>query len=94
MRNIKEVFERYNFSVEKQKQGYFISQYTPAGEDWGFTLENLEDIKDYAENFDPDEEFDMWMEARHRVRGVPSPHDLWEDQIWKQNMLKNVANEV
>lgn len=94
MKNIKEILENKGFSVTDEGNNFFVSQYTPAGEDWGFYLDNLEDIKSYAENFDPDEEFSFWMEARGRVRGVPSPHDLWEDQCWKQDLFNKILNEL
>ena len=95
MRNIVEVFTNYGFFVQKESDGWNISKYTPAGEDWWFCLNKLEDIKDYAENFNPEEEFEVWVEAKKNgEKGIPPYGELWQDQIWKQNMLKNVANEV
>lgn len=79
------------FYVSKDCGQLFISQYTPAGEDWGFYLEKLEDIYSYAEYFDPEYEFEMWVEAkRNGFRGVPSYFELWEDQLWKKETLKNI----
>ena len=68
--------------------------YTPAGEDWEFYVTDEEDFKQYAENFDPEEEFKMWVETRNVVSGVPDIPTLWKDQLWKQEKLKEVANAL
>lgn len=96
MKSIKKILEENGFTVERSYSGgYYISQYTPAGEDWGIELDKLEDFPEYAENFDPEEEFEMWIEAKHSgVRGVPSPAILWEDQKWKENLLDEVLQQI
>lgn len=92
---MKEILENNGFLVTDEGNGYFIEQYTPAGEDWGFYLDNLADIKKYAENFDENEEFEMWVEAKKNgVAGVPDYSDLWQDQLWKKEILNTVANEI
>lgn len=96
-KKIIKILESNGFDVtrESDEQQWFIHQYTPAGEDWGFYLENLDDLVDYAENFDPDDEFEMWVEAKKNgTRGVPSYSELFEDQLWKQNILKEVADFI
>lgn len=93
MTNIRRILENNGFSITKINGGYELSQYTPAGEDWSITVNHLKDIKDYE--FDAEEEFAMWMEARHNgFSGVPSPHELWEDQLWKQELLDKIATEI
>lgn len=95
MKNIKKILEDNNFVVTKEGNQYFISQYTPAGEDWGFYLDKLEDLKTYAENFDPDEEFEMWVEAKKNgVSDVPSYRELLDDQEWKQEILLKMAEQI
>ena len=96
MIDVKKILEDHGFNVEQQEDGqWFISQYTPAGEDWGFSIGSLAEIKEYAENFDPEEEFSMWIEAKHNgVKGVPGIAELWQDQLWKQEILKKCASEV
>ena len=58
-----------------------LEKYSPEGEDFSmiidFETENpvdsfLKDLKDYYEDFDPDEHAEMWIEARGRVSGVPN----------------------
>lgn len=86
------ILERYGFDISKDECGYFIHQYTPAGEDWGFYVEKLKEVIDYAETFSPDEEFLMWLEAKKSgVSGVPSSDELWKDQLWKQEILEKVS---
>ena len=91
---IKKVLEKNGFNVEKVGGGWIISQFTPAGEDWFIELNRLEKIKEFCENFDPEEEFEMWILARGKVSGVPSPSKLWEDQMWKKNLLEEILLEL
>lgn len=94
-KNITKILEKNGFDVNVYDNYYEINQYTPAGEDWFITLNDLNDIVEYAENFDPEEEFTMWMEARQRgTRGVPGPAELWQDQLWKQKLLNKIANKI
>lgn len=89
------IFERAGFFVFRNSDYIELSQYTPAGEDWRITLEKPADIIDYAEMFDPDEEFEMWMEAKQNgVAGVPKGSELWKDQLWKKNVLNKVAEKI
>lgn len=92
---ILKTFEDLGFDVSKEGKQYFIHQYTPAGEDWGFYLEKLHDVIEYAQNFDVDEEFKMWLDAKQNgVRGVPEASELWQDQCWKRGILVRLANRI
>ena len=91
---IAKILEKHGFNVKKNGMGYDISQYTPAGEDWNICLFNLTEIKRYCEEFDPEEEFTMWVQAKGKVDGVPSIPELWKDQEWKQSVLNKVLEEV
>lgn len=94
-KSITRILVKHGFTVDKESSQYFIHQYTPEGEDWGFYLEHLKDIVDYSENFDPGEEFAMWVEAKmNGFHGVPEHANLWEDQQWKREILNKVADEV
>lgn len=88
---IEQIFEYYDFNVYDTGDGFELSQYTPEGEDWYIYLNNLEDIVEYAEDFDAGEEFKVWFGAN---RGEPDVAELWEDQLWKQKLLNKVAEEV
>ena len=94
-KTIIKILENNGFRVNKEDNQYFISQYTPAGEDWGFYLEDLHDLPKYAENFDVDENFQMLIEAKQNgVRGVPSYSVLLKDQQWKQQTLRKIARLI
>ena len=92
---IKTILTENGFEVTKEDDGYAIHQYTPEGEDWWLYFDKLTDIVEYAEYFSPDDEFEMWVEAKHNgVRGVPGISELWQDQLWKQGILNKVAKEI
>ena len=92
---ISEILENNGFSIKNDGEVIWVSQYTPAGEDWNLSFNKLEEIVDYADDFDPEEEFAVWVEARmNGISGVPSPSILWKDQEWKRNILEKVAGEV
>lgn len=65
MKNWQTVLENNGFDVEYETGSIYISQYTPAGEDWGFSVTSKEDFINYAENFDPEENFNLLWEARN-----------------------------
>jgi hypothetical protein len=73
-KSIKKILENNGFSIIKNNQGFELQQYTPTGEDWWISLTKLSDIKDYAENFDEEEEFEFWVKAD--IRGKPSVSEL------------------
>lgn len=91
---IEELLEDNGFNITEIDGGYELSQETPAGEDWFITLNELKDIVEYAEDFDPEEEFTMWNNARGNVAGVPGVADLWQDQLWKQELLNKIADQI
>ena len=75
-----------------------LYQFSPAGEDFGFTVSAnnlIEDVKDYAESFDSEEHAAMWYDAGQRgVRCVPSLHELVEDADAIQEMLNDLAMDL
>ena len=90
-----EMFEELGFTVDERQPGYEVQQYTPAGEDWNLSFTDLQNIKDYADDYDPSEDFVMWLEAKKSgVSGVPSPDELWKDQIWKKDILNNLLERI
>lgn len=92
MKKIETLLEEKGFTVRKYEDEFELQQYTPAGEDWFIVLNKLEDIKDYAEDFDEEEEFEFWVTAD--VRGKPSVSELWKDQLWKKELLNSIAEEL
>lgn len=99
MKTIEQILEDNEFEVTPSNGDYDISRYTPAGEDWHICVWKLTDIVEFAENFDPDEEMEMWCDAKHHGtkhmrESIPGYGELWKDQLWKQKILKKVANRI
>lgn len=103
MKTIEQILEDNEFNVTPIEGGsmfcYEINRYTPAGEDWHFYVSSLTEIVEYAENFDPDDEMEMWCEAKHcgtkhMRESIPGYGELWKEQLWKQKILKRVANRI
>lgn len=91
-------------SRDKSAKGLVVwelENFSPAGEDFilsveGITSEDMiRDIVDCANNFDPDEHIEMWIEARHNgARDVPSTRVLVEDADAIGEMLQELADQV
>ena len=101
--NIVRILEENDFNIgEITEQGgsYYIelSQYTPLGEDWyvvvwfnGTDEDFIDQFDQIYQNFDVDEELEVFMECRGK-NGVPtSVRELLEDQEWKNNCLGNTS---
>lgn len=79
-----------------------LETYSPEGENVVISLiyDGTEDdfikkFENYAEDFDPDEHAEMWIEARGSVNGVPnSIRDLINDANWIKNMLSTVSKQL
>ena len=72
---------------------------SPAGEDFIFSIEKgkdyIEQIEQYADNFDADEHAEMWVDAkRNGASGVPSITELVDDAKEIQKMLYDLVNAV
>lgn len=100
------VVENKGFSineVEKQGEDFYVElgQCTPCGEDWWETIwfdgtddGFIEAVRERYNDFDVDEEAEIWIESRGK-NGVPdSIKDLVEDAEWKETMLRELADEL
>lgn len=72
-----------------------LKKYSPAGEDFSMCVEVenfLESVREYANDFDPDEHAEMWINARGRVNGVPnSIRELIDDAEEIKKMIYELA---
>lgn len=96
---IKKIAERLGWRVDEYSDGTVeFSQYSPAEEDFSFTVnaeEAAKEIYEYYNGFDVDEHVEMWIEAReHGAHGVPSTRRLVEDAEDISKMLKELADAV
>lgn len=87
--------EALGWSVEDDGNTVSFYQYSPAGEDFSFTVgkENIiEEVREYAADFDIDEHIEMWIEEkRNGVSGVPSARELVHDAEDIDGMLQELA---
>lgn len=97
--------EELDWSVEFDEGscGRYVEfcKYSPAGEDFGFSVyfDEIEDIPDevgkYYNSFDVDEHIEMWIEAKNNgVGGVPSIRRLVEDAEDIDEMLDELSDEL
>lgn len=101
-----EVIENNEFghdAVAEQDNEYYIEFYqnTPAGEDWYVTIwfdgsNNgfINSFRKYAEDFDVDEEAEIWIKSRGE-HGVPSSiREILEDAEWKKERLQTLLKDL
>ena len=88
-------------SREKGVTELEFSKYSPAGEDFSFSVsgktkkELKDEIQSYATDFDVDEHIELWIEARKNgVDGVPNIRELVKDADDIYDMLEELAIEV
>ena len=104
--NILDILENNGFyaeHIEEQDGEFFIeiSQYTPEGEDWWETIwfdgtdeGFIEAINTRANNFDIDEEAEIFISVRGQY-GVPNDiQALLDDAKWKKATLETLAEEL
>lgn len=101
-----EVAEKSDFcleDVEKQNGKYYVemNNCTPCGEDWwetiwfdGTSKGFVNGVRYRADNFDVDEEAEVYINCRGE-NGVPSNiKDLIYDAEWKKSTLEELANNL
>lgn len=95
---IYEILEDLGWNYHEYNDYIEISQESPAGEDFSFTVsaaEMAKDIKNYAFEFDPDEHAEMWIAARHNDKSVPqSVRTLLKDAESIQKMLYRLSDKI
>lgn len=92
-----------HYAVAEQDNEYYIELYqnTPAGEDWYVTIwfdgsNNgfINSFRKYAEDFDVDEEAEIWIKSRGK-HGVPSSISvLVKDAEWKKETLGKTLKDL
>lgn len=103
---IEKVVENTDWSVYINKDNHDVefSAYTPAGQDFNFSIEvdeedDLSDIADkineYVDDFDPDYEASLWIgEDGHGKNGAPyHVKDIVKDMEKAEEMMKELADK-
>lgn len=91
--------ERLGWSIREYDDCYEIGQYSPAGEDFFFSVDRCKDIvqevREYADDFDADEHAEMLVEARRKDPSVPqSIRELIDDADAIKAMLITLAEAL
>lgn len=91
-----EICENLNWEIYKYDDGTVeLRTESPAGEDFSFSVNSknfIDDIKEFAANFDIDEHIEMWVEAKNNgVSGVPSIRELVKDAEDIDEMLQELT---
>ena len=91
--------EALDWRVNASKDEVEFEKCSPAGEDFIFTVTDMEDIPravwEYAEDFDVDEHIEMWILARRSgVKGVPTTRELVADASAIREMLLELADAL
>ncbi len=92
------ICERLGWYVLSEDNDIMLEQFSPAGEDFFFYADKknfAESIREYAENFDPDEHAAMWIENMKTVKGVPqSIRVLIDDADTIKEMLAELSEQI
>ncbi len=87
--------EQLDWIVNESESWIELEKYSPAGEDFIFSVsvDNfVDEIKEYAADFDPDEHVTMWVEAKYNgAKNIPSIRELVEDADAIDEMLQELA---
>ena len=86
--------EGLGWSVEKDDNGnYTLENYSPCGCDMVVeNIESKEELMTYCQQFDPEEEFNVWYGANN---GEPScPGDLWQDCLDMEEMYSQLLKAL
>lgn len=96
--SLDEVFDDLNWHFHRCSDGSVeLESWSPAGENIVVDIEGKDipaEVAEYAEDFDPDEHAEMWVEGRGK-RGVPSSiRELIDDANDIKEMLKTLADAL
>lgn len=87
--------EQLDWAVNEDESSIELEKYSPAGEDFIFSVSTdnfVDDIKECAVNFDPDEHIEMWVMAKHNDgKNIPSIRELVEDADAIDEMFQELA---
>lgn len=91
-----EICERLDWSIYLDaNENVELRKESPAGEDISICVDSknfIQNVKEYAANFDIDEHIELWIEAkRNGVKGVPSARELVYDAEAICKMLQELA---
>lgn len=97
-KRLKKICNDLGWFVMEYNECISLQKYSPAGEDFFFAVNKdnyLNEVIEYAENFDVDEHAKMWIENIDTVSGVPqSIRILVNDAYEIKGMLLELAENL
>ena len=97
-KKVKRICENLDWSIHEYENDVELEKFSPAGEDFFFCVDKknfINNVIEYAEDFDSDEHAEMWVENRHTVSGVPqSIRTLMDDADAIKKMLLELAENL
>ncbi len=97
-KRIRKICENLDWSIHEYENDVELEKYSPAGEDFFFCVDKkdfINNVIEYAEDFDADDHAEMWVENRHTVSGVPqSVRTLIDDADAIKKMLLELAENL
>lgn len=93
--------EDQEWSVSCDRNYYEFEKFSPAGEDFLFSIqakngsEFVKEVREYAEDFDPESHItDLVIAKKNGFAGVPSIRTLCDDADAIDSMLAELANAL
>ena len=97
-RKVRRICENLDWSIHEYEKDVELEKFSPAGEDFFFCVDKknfINNVIEYAEDFDADDHAEMWVENRHTVNGVPqSIRTLIDDADAIKKMLLELAENL
>lgn len=97
---ITQIAEGLGWSVDVNDSDIYFSQYTTAGQDFGFYVDKnkgiAEEVYDYYKNYDPSEEAILWCDSSgHGKNGAPYHlKDILADMEEASAMVKTLYEAI
>lgn len=94
-KRLKHIIRKLDWKIYEYETHVELEKYSPAGEDFFFCIDKkdfINNVVEYANDFDADEHAKMWVENMHTVRGIPqSIRTLINDADAIKEMLMELA---
>lgn len=109
IKNLIKIAEDLGWKMEKEdygdeRRGYCLSQYSPAGQDFFFSIESgtqkhesaetlIQSLEDYIKGYNPFEEAQLWIKDGHGQNGAPDdPMDVIKDMEECKHMMQELLS--
>lgn len=87
----------WGITFDPEENVFELNQASPAGEDFTFYVpaqDFVQEVSQYAKDFDPNEHAEMWIRNREHTSGVPDATTLVDDAKDIGNMLNELSEAL